>query len=147
MQINAIGSSRPDLSTIIEAVPGVTSLAPNGLFISIGNARITLFWTAPANTGTNDVSYYYVQYKRSSDPDTAYEYVKNIGQTTPRQYGNSDVSLVPNASGYDAFVANIDGLVNGIVYSLRVAAVTQVGLGQWSSSIEGKPGTVPSKVS
>jgi hypothetical protein len=147
MQINAIGSSRPDLSRIIEAVPGVTSLAPNGLFISIGNARITLFWTAPANTGTNDVNYYYVQYKRSSDPDTAYEYVKNIGQTTPRQYGNSDMSLVPNASGYDAFVANIDGLVNGIVYSLRVAAVTQVGLGQWSSSIEGKPGTVPSKVS
>jgi uncharacterized protein YjbI with pentapeptide repeats len=147
MQINAIGSSRPDLSTIIQAVPGVTSLAPTGLFISIGNARVTLFWTAPANTGTNDASYYYVQYKRSSDPDTAYEYVKNSGQTTPRQYGNSDVSLVPNAPGYDAFFARIEGMVNGTDYSVRVSAVTQVGQGQWSSPIEGKPGTVPSKVS
>jgi hypothetical protein len=147
MQINAIGSSRPDLSTIIQAVPGVTSLAPTGLFISIGNARVTLFWTAPANTGTNDASYYYVQYKRSSDPDTAYEYVKNSGQTTPRQYGNSDVSLVPNAPGYDAFFARIEGLVNGIDYSVRVSAVTQVGQGEWSSSVQGKPGTVPSKVS
>jgi hypothetical protein len=148
MQINAIGSSRLDLSTIIQAVPGVTSLAPTGLFISIGNARVTLFWTAPANTGTNDVSYYYVQYKRSSDPDTAYQYVKNsIQQPTPRQYGSTDVSLVPNAPGYDAFVARIDGLVNGTDYSVRVAAVTQVGQGEWSSPVEGKPGTVPSKVS
>jgi hypothetical protein len=148
MQINAIGSSLPALSTVIQAVPGVVSLAPTGLFISIGNARVTLFWTAPANTGTNDVSYYYVQYKRSSDPDTAYEYVKNsVQQPTPRQYGSTDVSLVPNAPGYDAFVARIDGLVNGIDYSVRVAAVTQVGQGEWSSSVQGKPGTVPSKVS
>jgi hypothetical protein len=127
MQINAIGSSRTDLSTVIQAVPGVVSLAPTGLFISIGNARVTLFWTAPANIGTNDVSYYYVQYKRSSDPDTAYEYVKNSGQTTPRQYGNSDVSLVPNAPGYDAFVARIDGLVNGTDYSIRVARLPKSG--------------------
>ena len=147
MQINAIGSSRPDLSTIIEAVPGVTSLAPNKLFISIGNAMVTLFWTAPSNTGTNDVTYYYVQYKQFSDPDTAYEYVKNSGQITPRQYGTTDVSLVPNAPGYDAFVANIDGLVNGVEYNVRVAAVTQVGQGQWSTAIQCKPGTVPSKVS
>ena len=148
MQINAIGSSLPALSTIIQAVPGVISLAPTGLFISIGNAKVTLFWTAPANTGTNAVSYYYVQYKRSIDPDTAYQYVKNsVQQTIPRQYGNSDVSLVPNAPGYDAFVARIDGLVNGTDYSVRVAAVTQVGQGQWSSPVQGKPGTVPSKVS
>jgi uncharacterized protein YjbI with pentapeptide repeats len=147
MQINAIGSSRPDLSIIIQAVPGVVSLAPTGLFISIGNARVTLFWTAPANAGTNDVSYYYVQYKRLADPNTAYEYVKNSGQTTPRQYGSTDVSLVPNAPGYDAFFARIDGLVNGTDYSVRVAAVTQVGQGEWSSPVQGKPGTVPSKVS
>jgi uncharacterized protein YjbI with pentapeptide repeats len=148
MQINAIGSSLPALSRVIQAVPGVVSLAPTGLFISIGNARVTLFWTAPANTGTNDVSYYYVQYKRTSDPDTAYEYVKNsVQQPTPRQYGSADVSLVPNAPGYDAFVARIDGLINGTDYSVRVAAVTQVGQGEWSSSVQGKPGTVPSKVS
>jgi titin len=146
LQINAIGPSRPELSTIIQAVPGVVSLAPTGLFISIGNARITLFWTTPSNTGTNDASYYYVQYKRSSDPDTAYEYVKNSGQTIPRQYGSADVSLVPNAPGYDAFVARIDGLVNGTDYSVRVAAITQVGQGAWSSPIQGKPGTVPSKI-
>ena len=105
------------------------------------------FWTAPSNTGTNDVTYYYVQYKQFSDPDTAYEYVKNSGQITPRQYGTTDVSLVPNAPGYDAFVANIDGLVNGVEYNVRVAAVTQVGQGQWSTAIQCKPGTVPSKVS
>jgi len=146
LQFNAIGSSNPELSGVIEAVPGVVSLPPTGLFITVGNTRLTVFWTAPTSTGTNDVSYYYVQYKKASEPDNLYEYVKNPGQTTPKQYNSSNISLVPNAPGYDAFFAVVEGLVNGTNYSVRVAAVTQVGLGQWSSPQEGIPGTVPSKV-
>jgi hypothetical protein len=146
LQFNAIGSSVPELSGVIEAVPGVVSLPPVGLFIAVGNNRLTVFWTTPTSTGTNDTSYYYVQYKKTSDSDNLYEYVKNPGQTTPKEYNSSNFSFVPNAPGYDAFVAVIEGLVNGTSYSVRVAAVTQVGLGQWSSSIEGTPGTVPSKV-
>ena len=146
LQFNAIGSSDPELSGVIEAVPGVISLPPTGLFITVGNTRLTVFWTAPTSTGTNDTSYYYIQYKKSSDSDSLYEYVKNPGQTTPKQYNSSNFSLVPNAPGYDAFFAVVEGLVNGTNYSVRVAAVTQVGLGQWSSPQEGIPGTVPSKV-
>jgi len=146
LQFNAIGSSVPELSGITEAVPGVISLPPTGLFITVGNTRLTLFWTAPTSTGTNDVSYYFVQYKKASDSDNLYDYVKNPGQTTPKQYTNANVSLVPNAPGYDAFFAIVEGLANGTNYSVRVAAVTQVGLGEWSIPLEGIPGTVPSKV-
>jgi hypothetical protein len=147
LQFNAIGSSVPELSGITEAVPGVISLPPTGLFITVGNTRVTVFWTAPISTGTNDVSYYVVQYKKASDSNNLYEYVKNLGQTTPKQFTkNSNFSLVPNAPGYDAFFGTVEGLVNGTNYSVRVAAVTQVGLGEWSLPIEGIPGTVPSKV-
>jgi uncharacterized protein YjbI with pentapeptide repeats len=146
LQFNAIGSSKPELSGIIEAVPGIISLPPTGLFVTIGNTRLTVFWTVPTSTGTNDVSYYYVQYKKASESDNLYQYVKNSGQTTPKQFTNANVSLVPNPPGYDAFFAVIEGLVNGTTYSVRVAAVTQVGIGQWSLPLEGIPGTVPSKV-
>jgi titin len=146
LQFNAIGSSVPELSGFIEAVPGVVSLPPTGLFITVGNTRVTVFWTAPTSTGTNDVSYYVVQYKPASDSDNLYEYVKNPGQTTPKQFTNENVSLVPNAPGYDAFFAVVEGLMNGTNYNVRVATVTQVGIGQWSLPLEGIPGTVPSKV-
>ena len=140
-----IGSSDPGSSAVVEGIPGVVALAPVSLFLSLGNTRVTVYWTAPASSGTNDVRYYYVQYKASSAPDSAYRYVMTVlGGTIPKQH--TDVSLVPNPPGYDAFVSRVEGLTNGTQYSVRVSAVTQVGIGQWSDVIQGVPGTVPSKV-
>jgi uncharacterized protein YjbI with pentapeptide repeats len=142
LQLNAIGSSLPEESTVVTGVPGVVALAPISLFISLGNARVTVYWVPPPSSGTNDVTYYYVQYKAASAPDSTYQYVMN--GNAPKEH--TDASLVPNPPGYDAFVSRVEGLTNGTQYSVRVSAVTQVGIGEWSEPIQGIPGTVPSKV-
>jgi len=112
-----------------------------------GNTVITLYWTEPTSSGTNDINYYYIQYKKTSDPIQSYAYVKNTGQTTPKEFTLlNNFSKAPNAPGYDAFFGYVEGLTNGISYDVRVAAVTLVGIGQWSEPVSEIPGTVPSKV-
>lgn len=142
LQFNAIGSSVPENSAVVTGVPGVVALAPISLFISLGNARVTVYWVPPPSSGTNDIAYYYVQYKVASAPDSAYQYVMN--GNVPKQY--TEASLIPNPPGYDSFVARVEGLTNGTQYNVRVSAVTQVGIGAWSDPVQGIPGTVPSKV-
>jgi titin len=142
LQFNAIGSSVPETSAVVTGVPGVVALAPISLFISLGNARVTVYWVPPPSSGTNDIAYYYVQYKVASAPDSAYQYVMN--GNVPKQY--TEASLIPNPPGYDSFVARVEGLTNGTQYNVRVSAVTQVGIGAWSDPVQGIPGTVPSKV-
>ena len=147
LQVNAIGQSSPETSPIVEGVPGIVSLAPTKLLALPGNTVITLYWTQPTSSGTNDINYYYIQYKKTSDPIQSYAYVKNTGQTTPKEFTLlNNFSKAPNAPGYDAFFGNVEGLINGISYDVRVAAVTQVGIGQWSEPVSEIPGTVPSKV-
>jgi len=146
LQVNAIGPSSTQITPVVEGVPGILSLAPTKLLAIPGNTRITIYWVEPTSSGTNDISYYYIQYKPTSSPVQSYVYVNNTGQTTPKQFTRSDFSIVPNAPGYDAFVGIVDGLTNGTLYDVRVAAVTQVGIGQWSDPVSETPGTVPSKV-
>jgi hypothetical protein len=147
LQVNAIGQSSLETSPIVEGVPGIVSLAPTKLLALPGNTVITLYWTPPTSSGTNDINYYYIQYKKTSDPIQSYAYVKNTGQTTPKEFTLlNNFSTAPNAPGYDAFFGNVEGLTNGVSYDVRVAAVTQVGIGQWSDPVSEIPGTVPSKV-
>jgi hypothetical protein len=139
---NAIGFSSP--SSEISGIPGTVSGPPINLFLSPGPQRIDVYWQPPIDVGTNDVDYYYVQYKLTSAADSEYAYLNNIPGTVPKQI--TEFSTVPNAPGYDGYVATITNIMNGNSYSVRIAAVTRVGLGVWSAPSTSIPGTVPSQI-
>ena len=139
---NAIGFSSP--SSEISGIPGTVSGPPTNMFLSPGPQRIDAYWQPPIDVGTNDVEYYYVQYKLTSAADSEYAYLNNVAGTTPKQI--TEFSAVPNAPGYDGYVANINNLTNGLSYSIRIVAVTRVGLGAWCAPSTSIPGTVPSQI-
>jgi len=140
---NDIGYSLP--TTEIQGIPGTVSGPPINLFLSPGPQHIDAYWQPPVDVGTNTVDYYYVQYKLTSESDdSAYVYLKNTAGTAPKQV--TEFTTVPNAPGYDGYVASINNISNGLSYSLRIAAVTRVGLGAWSAPSTSIPGTVPSQI-
>jgi hypothetical protein len=142
---NAIGYSAPSAS--IYAIPGTVATPPSGLFISVGPHRITAYWQAPISTGTNSVDYYYLQYKRVSDPTTSYVFLIDSDTGQPKRI--TDVSLIPNPPDYNGYIAVINDsslLANGVSYNVRVAAVSQVGVGVYCEPGIAVPGTVPSQV-
>ena len=139
---NAIGFSSPSLE--ISGIPGTVSGPPINLFLSPGPQHIDAYWQPPVDVGTNTVDYYYVQYKLTTASDSEYVYLNNDAGTAPKQI--TEFSTIPNAPGYDGYVASIINISNGVSYSLRVAAVTRVGLGAWSAPYTSTPGTVPSQI-
>jgi hypothetical protein len=144
---NAIGYSPPTPYSA-SVVPGVRAAPPIGLFFSVGPNRITLYWKPPIDTGTNQVLYYYVQYKVATAPETSYDYLKDTPQSDPKEVTSTTVEY--DAANTLYYTAGIEGailLTNGTQYSVRVAAVTTVGIGAYSEPILAIPGTVPAQVS
>jgi len=141
-RINAIGASLPSVETT--GIPGTVSGPPINLFLSPGPTHIDAYWQPPVDVGTNTVDYYYVQYKLSAAADSEYVYLKNTAGTAPKQI--TEFSTVPNAPGYDGYIASITNIINGRSYSVRIAAVTRVGIGAWSTPSISIPGTVPSQI-
>jgi hypothetical protein len=142
---NAIGYSAPTAS--IYAIPGTVATPPAGLFLSVGPNRITAYWQAPISTGTNEVEYYYLQYKRVIDPDASYVFLNDPDTGLPKQI--TDMSLIPNPPDYNGYIAVINDstlLSNGVHYNVRVAAVSQVGVGVYCEPGIAIPGTVPSQI-
>ena len=142
---NVIGYSAP--TTSIYAIPGTLATPPAGLFLSVGPHRITAYWQAPISTGTNAVDYYYLQYKRVSDSTANYVFLNDAVTGQPKRL--TDISLIPNPPGYNGFIAVINDstlLTNGVRYNVRVAAVSQVGVGVYCEPGIAIPGTVPSQV-
>jgi uncharacterized protein YjbI with pentapeptide repeats len=139
---NAIGFSSP--SSEVSGIPGTVSGPPINLFLSPEPQSTTAYWQPPVDVGTNDVDYYYIQYKLTSAADSEYAYLNNTAGTAPKQI--TEFSTVPNAPGYDGYVATINNITNGLSYSIRIAAVTRVGLGAWSAPSTSIPGTVPSQI-
>ena len=143
---NAIGYSLPTSSASV--VPGVRAAPPIGLVFSVGPSRITLYWKPPIDTGTNQVLYYYVQYKVATAPETSYEYLKDTPQSDPTQVTSTTIEYdEANTLYYTAGIEGANLLTNGTQYSVRVAAVTTVGIGAYSDPILAIPGTVPAQVS
>ena len=143
---NAIGYSPPTSSASV--VPGVRAAPPIGLFFSVGPNRITLYWKPPIDTGTNQVLYYYVQYKVATAPETSYEYLKDTPQSDPKEVTSTTIEYdAANTLYYTAGIEGANLLTNGTQYSVRVAAATMVGIGAYSDPILAIPGTVPAQVS
>jgi hypothetical protein len=89
--------------------PGTAS-APTGLTATAGNAQIVLTWTAPSNTGASSITGYTVEY-------------------TPSGGSAQTVSTGSAGTSY-----TLTGLTNGTTYTVRVAAVSAVGTGTYSTA-------------
>jgi titin len=106
--INAVGTG-PDSAASAAALAATPPDAPSGITPSPGDGRVTVQWTAPANTG--------------GSPVTGYTVTPYAGATagTPVTVGNVSSTVV-------------SGLVNGTAYTFRVAAVNAVGTGAQSAA-------------
>jgi hypothetical protein len=88
-----------------------------------------------------------LQYKRVIDPDASYVFLNDPDTGLPKQI--TETSLIPNPPNYNGFIAVINDsslLANGVRYSVRVAAVSQVGVGAYCEPSIAIPGTVPSQI-
>ena len=90
------------------ALPG----APTSVSGTAGNAQVSLTWTAPSSTGGYAITDYTVQYSSNS--------------------GSSWTTFSRAASS--ATSATVTGLTNGTAYTFRVAAVTVLGSGAYSTA-------------
>ena len=90
---------------------------PTGLTGTNGNAQVSLAWTAPSATGGSAITDYSVQYSSNS--------------------GSSWTTFSRSAS--TATSAAVTGLTNGTAYLFRVAAVTVMGAGAYSSTVSNTP--------
>jgi len=121
--VNAIGTGpyTPKSSSIeiSGAVPG----APTGVSGTRGNAQVSLTWTAPGDTGGLALTDYVIQYSSNSG-----------GSWTTFSDGTSTNTY-----------ATVTGLTNGTSYIFRVAAVNNIGQGNYSTASSAViPATTPS---
>ena len=91
--------------------------APTSVAGTSGNAQGALTWTAPTATGGSAITNYLVQYSSNS--------------------GSSWTTFSRSAS--TATSAAVTGLTNGTAYLFRVAAVTVMGAGAYSSTVSNTP--------
>ena len=96
--------------------PVTAPSAPRNLVATVGNARITLTFDVPADTGGAAITDYVIQ--RAS-------------------VGGSWTTVVDGVS--NATTATITGLTNGTTYSFRVAAVNSASTGAYSGAITAAP--------
>ena len=106
--------------------PATAPDAPTGVEVAFsGDVGVALdvSWTAPEDGGSHDVTGYVVQWKSGDDDYSA-----------------------DNERSVDGTSATIDGLTKGTVYPFRVAAVNDVGQGEWSDEASGNPAVAPGLV-
>ena len=122
--VNVVGQG--DWSGEASGNPAVAPDAPTGVEVAVsgdvGDALV-VSWTAPEESGSSDVTGYVVQWKSGDDDYSA-----------------------DNESSEDGTSATTDGLTKGTVYTFRVAAVNDVGQGDWSGEASGNPATAPGLV-
>ena len=107
--VNYIGTgpwSTASGSVTTNALPG----SPTGVSGTPGNEEITLSWTAPSSDGGDSITGYRVEYTPSG----------------------GSASFVNTGSSLALYT--VSGLSNGTSYTFRVAAITAVGTGPYSSA-------------
>jgi hypothetical protein len=98
--------------------------APTSLSGTSGDKSVVLTWTAPANTGTSAISYYYVKF--SIDKGTTWSAFSATGSSSGR------MSPVTTSGSSRSFTYT--GLTNQTAYIFSVAAYNTSGLSLWSAT-------------
>ena len=111
--INALGVGGYTAATSsVTPVTGTPPGTPTSLAVTAGNAQASLTWSAPASSGTTAISDYFVQY--SSDSGANWSSFSHTAST--------------------ATSSVVTGLTNGTAYVFRVAAVSSIGAGSYTSA-------------
>ncbi len=124
VRVRAVNAVDPGLwSLAAEAIPVTVPKTMSAPTLTVGNARLTVRWTAltaPADTGGSAITAYHLRYRKGG----VWSYITSgIGTNTNRI---------------------IYGLTNGSSYSVQVRAKNAVGEGGWSGSVIATPSTTPS---
>lgn len=96
-----------------DAAPAGTASAPQNVGAEALNARVRVWFSPPASSGTSPISSYVVQY--SSNNGATWTQATSFGAGTGDPYSKT-----------------VTGLSNGATYVMRVAAVNASGSGAWS---------------
>ena len=125
VRVRAVNAVDPGLwSLAAEAIPVTVPKTMSAPTLTVGNARLTVRWTAltaPADTGGSAITAYHLRYRKGSG---LWSYITSgIGTNTNHP---------------------ITGLTNGSSYSVQVRAKNAVGEGGWSGSVIATPSTTPS---
>ncbi len=97
--------------------------APTDLRLEVGDASLTMSWTAPTDSGSSAISAYYLRYSED---------------------GSGIWKNITIASGLGTSMNHvITGLANGRVYEAQVRAINARGEGAWSEPSTATPSTVP----
>lgn len=111
--VNSVGTSA--YSAVSSGVTPDVASAPTGLTVSSGPTGMNVSWTAPTSTGGSAITDYVIQYTTSA----GYSYVTFSDGTSTATY------------------TTITGLIAGSTYYIRVAAVTSLATGTYSSESSG----------
>jgi hypothetical protein len=121
--INAVGTgtySAASAAVTADGLPG----APSNVTATASGTQATVSWTAPANPGSSPITGYDVQFS-----------------------SNGGGSWTPASSTFHTSTATteiVTGLTGGTTYIFRVAAITAIGTGPYSTpSAAASPGAVP----
>jgi len=108
---NPLRPNRDDGTTVFTIEMAQAPGVPTGVVGSPGDGRVSLSWTAPANTGSSAITDYVIQYSSNG--------------------GSNWLPFSDAASSATTVV--VTGLTNGTAYIFRVAAVNAAGTGEWSA--------------
>ena len=114
------------VDVLCTTIPAIRSAPeqPTSVSGQFGDMQVALTWTAPGNTGGEDITDYAIQYKLASD---------------------SAWSLFSDATS-TATSATVTGLTNDVAYVFRVAAVNVIGTGAYSAESASITPTVPREI-
>ncbi|MBC8364243.1 MAG: fibronectin type III domain-containing protein [Actinobacteria bacterium] len=114
--VNDLGTG--GFSEGVSVLIGTPDAPPDVAVSTVGDGQATLTWTTPTADGGSAITDYVVGY--STDGGTTW--------TTFDDGVSGEVG------------ATVSGLANGVTYTFRVATVTGIGTGPWSSTVSGVPG-------
>jgi len=112
---NTVGDSA--YSSSASATPATVPSTPAAPTLTVGNAQITVTWSAP-NDGGAAISGYTVRYKLTENE----EFIEQAASASP---------------------ITLSGLTNGAAYEVQVRATNAAGDSPYSTSTNGTPRTVP----
>ena len=130
IQVRAVNPAGPGTWSVTgKGIPRTTAGRPAITAIEAVHQNLEIEWTAPLDSGGNEISAYDVRRKRTLDPDVPASWTEILGVW--KSGDSTDLTYL------------VGGLVNGTEYDVQVRAVNDAGPGTWSLSDSGTPVTVP----
>ncbi|NBP16441.1 hypothetical protein EBU95_18985, partial [bacterium] len=114
--INRIGVGQYSIPSIAVTPSISTPESPTNISTQVSNASIIMFWNAPSSDGGASITNYSIQYSTNG--------------------GSSYTTVSTNSTNTNYTLTN---LVNGLEYTVRVAAVNSLGVGSYSTTATATP--------